>query len=209
MFAPGAGRFLGPVLAAAIAVALLLGLTSFLPMVAGAPLLAFLLALAGFFAVFFRDPERVPADGIVSAADGRVRAVEVEGDRLRISVFMNVGNVHVNRFPVDATVESVESSGTGHRPAYRPDAHHNVRRAYRLSSPLGEVEVVQMTGILARRLVSFVAAGDRARKGDRLGMIVLGSRVDVLLPSARVTPVVTVGARVRAGATPIARERSP
>jgi phosphatidylserine decarboxylase len=98
------------------------------------------------------------------------------------------------------------TEGAGHRPAYRPEAGHNVRRAYRLTTALGPVEIVQMTGILARRLVSFVSVGSTGRKGDRLGMIVLGSRVDVLLPADRVAPTVEVGQSVHAGTSPIARE---
>ena len=206
MFAPGAGRFLGPVAAAAVVVGVLGALDGGLRVVLGL-LAVVLVAVWVFFAVFFRDPERPPGEGIVAAADGRVRTVEREGDRLRISVFMNVANVHVNRFPMDAEVRTVVTSGQGFRPAYRDEARHNVRRSYRLSTSLGEVEIVQMTGILARRLVSFVRPGDSRGKGARLGMIVLGSRVDVLLPADRVVPTVASGARVRAGVTTVARER--
>jgi phosphatidylserine decarboxylase len=209
VFAPGAGRFLGPPAGAAALLALLVLLRVAPPV---APylvgLLVLALALTAFFAIFFRDPERAAGAGIVSAADGRVRAVEREGDRWRISVFMNVSNVHVNRFPTDGRVEEITTEGSGHRPAYRADAGHNVRRRYRLSTELGPVEVVQMTGILARRLVSFVAVGTSRRKGDRLGMIILGSRVDVLLPADRASPAVEVGESVRAGTTTIAREPS-
>jgi phosphatidylserine decarboxylase len=207
VFAPGAGRFLGPlgVVAGALAAFLLLGVW---PGAALYLLGFFVLAVAflGFFAVFFRDPERDPGTGIVSAADGRVRSVVREGDSWRISVFMNVTDVHVNRFPLEARVEAISTAGAGHRPAYRPDAGHNVQRSYRLSTALGPVEVVQMTGILARRLVSFVPVGATGRKADRLGMIVLGSRVDVLLPAGRTSPAVELGARVRAGTSTIARE---
>jgi phosphatidylserine decarboxylase len=168
--------------------------------------LAVAAALWLFLAAFFRDPERVPGEGVVSAADGRVRAVEREGERWRVSVFMNVSDVHVNRFPTDARVESIEDAGRGHRPAYTPDAAHNAQRVYRLTTAFGPVEVVQMTGVFARRLVSFVRPGAEGKKGDRFGMIVLGSRVDVLLPAARLAPCVQVGERVRAGASTIARE---
>jgi phosphatidylserine decarboxylase len=207
VFAPGAGRFLGPVAAAAALFALFFGL-GFWPAAATVLLGLFLLAaaLGVFLGIFFRDPDRAPGAGIVSAADGRVRAVERDGDCWRISVFMNVTNVHVNRFPVEGTVESIATVGTEHRPAYRADAGHNVQRSYRLSTPVGPVEVVQMTGILARRLVSFVAVGSSGRKGDRLGMIVLGSRVDVRISAAHATPTVTVGDRVRAGESTVARE---
>ncbi|HKN07794.1 MAG TPA: phosphatidylserine decarboxylase [Thermoplasmata archaeon] len=206
MFAPGAGRYLG----AAAAVLLVLAA---LPVARAVPLspawaagLATGLAVWVFFAVFFRDPDRSAGDGVVSAADGRIRAVEREGNVWRISVFMNVSNVHVNRFPVDGQVVAIESSGDGFRAAYRPDADRNVQRRYRLSTALGTVEVVQITGVVARRLVSFVRVGSAGKKGDRLGMIVLGSRVDVLLPADRTAPAVHVGDRVRAGTSSIARE---
>ncbi len=205
MFARGAVRLLGPA-AALLALDLAL-LVAFAPPlgraaeVAAAPLGA----LVVFLLVFYRDPERAAGDGIVSAADGRVRAVERAGDRWLVSVFLGVLDVHVNRWPTDVEVEAIESAGAGFRPAYRPDADANVRRTYRLRSAVGPVEVVQITGIVARRLVSFVAAGDHGRKGERFGMIVLGSRVDVLLPADRTEPTVRVGDRVRAGRSTIAR----
>lgn len=206
MFARGAGRYLGAGAAVLLVLAALPVLGVVALNVAWAGVLAAGILVWLFFATFFRDPERSPGDGIVSAADGRVRAVDREGDRWRISVFMNVTNVHVNRFPLDAEVVAMERSGSGFRAAYRPDADRNVQRLYRLSTRLGTVDVVQITGVVARRLVPFVRVGSVAKKGERLGMIVLGSRVDVLLPAGRTTPVVGVGDRVRAGASSIARE---
>jgi phosphatidylserine decarboxylase len=206
VFAPGAARFLG----AGVAVLLVLASLPVLGAVSLSPGWAALLIAGGavwaFFAAFFRDPERPLGEGIVSAADGRVRAVDREGDTWRISVFMNVTNVHVNRFPLEGRVDAIEGSGSGFRPAYRPDADRNVQRHYRLSTALGTVEVVQITGVVARRLVSFVRVGSTGKRGERLGMIVLGSRVDVLLPSDRTVPVVRVGDRVLAGASSLARE---
>jgi phosphatidylserine decarboxylase len=161
-----------------------------------------------FFAVFFRDPERVPGDGAVSPADGRVVQVAEEAGQWRIAVFMNVTDVHVNRFPVEAEVEGIDDSGEGFRPAYLPDATHNVQRRYRLRSRFGAVEVIQMTGFIARRLVSLVQPGEAHEKGDRLGMILLGSRVDLLLPVASFRPKVKVGDRVWAGRSTVAEERA-
>ena len=207
MFAPGAGRVLAAV-AAVLAVAAGLVAAGLLPHSAAAyAALGVAAAIWLFFAVFLRDPDRTPGAGIVSAADGRVRAVETVDGRLLVSVFMNVTNVHVNRVPLDGTFAAIATAGAGHRPAYRPDADRNVARSYALASEIGAVEVVQRTGIVARRLVSFVRVGDRRAKGDRFGMIVLGSRVDVLMPADRVTAAVRVGDRVRAGATTIARVR--
>ncbi|MCI4348208.1 MAG: phosphatidylserine decarboxylase [Thermoplasmata archaeon] len=177
----------------------------FLPGIVTAAVLA---GAWAFFAIFFRDPERVPGAGAVSAADGRVTLVAEEEGRWRIAVFMNVTDVHVNRFPLDAGVEGIEDSGEGFRPAYVPDATHNVQRRYRLSTRRGPVDVIQMTGVAARRLVSLVQVGEAYHKGDRLGMILLGSRVDVLLPVASFRPSVKPGDHVKAGQSTIAVERS-
>lgn len=207
MFAPGSGRYLA-------ASALGLALLSFGVAAAWVPrsyasglLLAIGWAFWLFFVIFLRDPERVAGEAIVAAADGRIRAVTDEGNQVRVSTFMNVTDVHVNRFPLDGEVQSVESAGAGFRPAFVEDARHNQRRHYHLTTAIGPVEVVQMTGFVARRLVSLVGPGTRGAKGDRLGMILLGSRVDVLLPTARVEVVARVGQRMRAGVTTIARER--
>lgn len=206
MFAPRSG---GPLVVTALLLAVVGALGA-------ARLLAFSLPALGawvgaivvwaFFAGFFRDPERTPAEGIVSAADGRVREVREVGEELLISVFMNVTDVHVNRVPVGGTFVRIGDGGAGHRAAYRGDAGRNVARTYEMATDLGPVRVVQITGVLARRLVSFVGLGETRAKGERFGMIVLGSRVDVFLPRHRVVPVVRVGDRVRAGVSAIARE---
>jgi phosphatidylserine decarboxylase len=207
VFAPRSGRFL---LVGALVLALW-AVAEALHWVHGVLwLAAFVLAVAlwAFLVVFFRDPDRQVGDGIVSAADGRVLLIGTEGERYQIAVFMNVTDVHVNRFPMGATVTSITPAGRGFRPAYDKDAHHNERLHYQLATSIGPVEVVAMTGIVARRLVSFVEPGDVHAKGDRLGMIVMGSRVDVFLPKDRIVPLVVPGQRVYAGTTPIARERT-
>lgn len=206
MFAPRAGRWIGPCVGAALLWGALLAVHA-LPAGPGElVVLVVLLAAALFFAIFFRDPERAPGPGIVAPADGRVRAIGTAGGRLLISVFMNVSDVHVNRAPLDATVESVAAAGEGFRAAFRPDADRNVRRHWHLATRLGPVEIVQITGVVARRIVPYVGAGAELRKGDRFGMIVLGSRVDLFLPADRVRAVVQVGDRVRAGRTTVAVE---
>ncbi len=206
MFAPRSG---GPLVLAALVLLLVGGLGAVGVLSFTLPTLALWVALCAtwtFFAWFFRDPERSPGEGVVSAADGRVREVQERGDELLISVFMNVTDVHVNRAPLAATFARVGDAGAGHRAAFRPDAERNVARTYELTTALGPVRVVQITGVFARRLVSFVRPGDRRAKGERFGMIVFGSRVDVVLPRARLVPTVRVGDRVQAGATTIARE---
>ena len=207
MFAPRTGV---PLAAAALALVAGGAAVALRLLPASGPLIAAFAIAVGlwaFLAAFFRDPERPVGEGVVSAADGRVREVRVAGDELLVSVFMNVTDVHVNRLPWDGRFVDVGTGGAGHRAAYRPDADRNVARSYRLETELGPVRLVQITGVVARRLVSFVRAGEARRKGERFGMIVLGSRVDVYLPAARVEPLVRVGERVVAGRTPIARVR--
>lgn len=208
MFAPRTGA---PLLFGAALLALL-ALLATLRMVPRTPAVFALLAAAGalwvFLLVFFRDPARTPGPDIVSGADGRVLSVGEEAGRVYVRVFMGVTNVHVNRFPLEGTVQSMEEGGRGFRPAYDPHASLNVQRRYRLDTRVGPVELVQVTGIFARRLVSFVKEGEHRIKGDRLGMIVLGSRFDAYFPSDRVQAIVSEGDVVRAGVTPIARERS-
>ena len=210
MFAPGAGRPIAFTTALAVLMALAgFGAYSTLALRDGLWGISAGFAIVAIgLSVFFRDPERPPGAGVVSAADGRIRAVDREGDLWRISVFMNVTDVHVNRFPLAARVEAIGDAGGGFRPAYREEARHNVRRVYRLLGEHGVVEVTQMTGAVARRLVSFVRPGEQYAKGDRLGMIALGSRVDVCLPAEAYTPAVQVGDRVTAGVTTIARDRA-
>jgi phosphatidylserine decarboxylase len=196
--------YAAPLLAVMTAV-LLWNRLLFLPSVLG-----LVVVVWGFFlflAYFFRDPARTPGDGIVSPADGKVLAAGPDGERTRIAVFMNVTDVHVNRVPLDGTITRIADGGEGFRPAFHPDAVHNVWRSYTMDTSIGDVEVVQMTGVVARRIVSFVQEGDKVGKGDRLGMIVLGSRVDLLFPTDRAKAKVKVGDRVRAGETCVARER--
>jgi phosphatidylserine decarboxylase len=176
-------------------------------------------ALAAFVATalvvnFFRDPERVvpAAPGLaVSPADGRVVLVGPARDpfsgeeRTRVCVFMNVFNVHVNRSPVRGAVS---------RMAYHPGkflnasldkaSEHNERLAWGLTDPEGrEWSVVQIAGLIARRIAPWAEEGDDLERGQRLGMIRFGSRVDVYLPSDY-HPSVTVGKKVLAGQTVLA-----
>ncbi|HDY87641.1 MAG TPA: phosphatidylserine decarboxylase [bacterium] len=168
-----------------------------------------------FIMNFFRDPERkVPQDkkAVLSAADGviiDVSTVEaegfVEGRALRIAVFMNIFNVHVNRSPVSGKVLK-----TVHRPGKKLSAF-NKRAEYEnehgdtdIETFFGIVRIRQIAGLLARRVITRVKSGDVLERGDRIGIIRLGSRVDVYLPLTYI-PVVTQGDHVRAGESAIAR----
>jgi len=165
---------------------------------------------AGVFALyFFRDPERVePVDAraVAAPADGKVIVVK-EGDfplyggrALKISIFMNVFNVHVNRAPLAGTVERVE-----HRPGrfFAADSGRaeleNETCALVLRHSGGErVVCVQMAGLIARRIVCWAEPGDELRRGERYGLIRFGSRVDVYLPPGAAVNV-RRGDKVRAG----------
>jgi len=167
---------------------------------------------------FFRDPERVtptregllvsPADGVVSLIELAVPPAELgmPGEALtRVSVFMNVFNCHVNRVPVAGTVTNI---------AYRPGKFLNAsldkasvdneRNSLRLQLADGrEIAVVQIAGLVARRIVCFIEAGVKLGTGERFGLIRFGSRVDVYLPGG-VDPLVSIGQTMVAGETVIA-----
>jgi len=176
---------------------------------------------------FFRDPDRVTPqrDGlVVSPADGVVLPIVPaalppaelgmgEGLRTRISIFMNVFDVHVNRAPYDAIVT---------RMSYRPGkffnasldkaSEHNERMSYRLrpagaTSDNDEIAVVQIAGLVARRIRPFVSEGRSVRAGERIGIIRFGSRVDIYLPVG-VSPIVAPGQRAVAGETVLADMRA-
>jgi len=153
-----------------------------------------------FLIVFFRDPERRTGRGIVSPADGRVLEADAAG---RLVVFMGLSNVHVNRAPLDGRIAAMTHTPGGHAPAYRPDARRNERVETVLETPIGPVTLVQVAGTVARRIVTYRAEGDRVKKGQRIGMIRFGSRVEVTLPGD-VRFVVRPGDRVRAGETTVA-----
>lgn len=193
--APGAWRYAAP----------LFGLGFLLPV---APLLA-LVGLAGGVAVlwFHRDPSRRPPDaGTVSPADGRVSVVRMEGDRVRVGVFLDVTDVHVCRAPADAVVESVEHRSGAHRPAFSKESDRNER----VDVDCGDFEVSLIAGAFARRIHPYVAPGDELRRGERIGHVSFGSRADVLLPPdvGREDVRVRRGDRVRAGEAVIAPEAS-
>ena len=156
-------------------------------------------------AAFFRDPERHPrASQLVAAADGRVTAVDRRGDgRWRIATYMSLRDVHVNRAPIDGVVVSVEHRPGGHLPAFDKDSERNERLHWRLDTARGELEIIQIAGALARRIVPYRAPGEQVRRGDRIGLIRFGSRVDVILPPG-LTPAVVVGDRLRAGESRLA-----
>ena len=191
------------------------GLVAVVGTLAGHPAAVVPLVVAvGFCLFFFRDPERVaPGDEriVVSPADGRVLAVvedrALDAPATRISIFMSPLDVHVNRNPVTGVVRDVTHTLGKFRAAFADKASlDNERNALVLEGGGRRYLVVQIAGALARRIVCHVGPGDPVRRGERFGMIMFGSRVDFYLP-AGVVPVVRVGDRVHAGATPVAEVR--
>ena len=167
-----------------------------------------------FVLQFFRDPPReVPNDprAVVSAADGRVVEVSkaqdpyVKRDALKVSVFMNVFNVHSNRSPVDGTVKEVKyAKGLFVNAAFDKASSDNERNALVIRLDNGvEISCVQVAGLIARRILCYVKAGERLARGQRYGFIRFGSRVDVYLPPGS-TPKVAIGDKVKASSTVLA-----
>lgn len=167
---------------------------------------------------FFRDPERTPPDGddvVVSPADGRVVDIEevregefLKADAVRVGIFMSLLNVHVNRAPTDGTV-----AFRGYQPgrflnARSPEAsRQNECSLVGIERPDGtRVLVKQIAGLVARRIVTACATDDAVGRGERIGMVKFGSRLEVYLPVCEgLKLTVMVGDKVRAGASPLGR----
>jgi len=164
-----------------------------------------------FFLWFFRDPRRRIPSGpgeIVSPADGVVTEADwietTSGSRYRISIFLNVFDVHVNRSPVAGTVKAVEYREGAFLNAMKPESGLlNEQTMVVIDAGGYDVSFKQIAGLLARRIVCKVNVGDRLERGQRVGMIKFGSRTDVLMP-ADVVPRVRTGMRVKGGSTVLA-----
>ena len=158
-------------------------------------LLAFLLTIVALWvAYFFRDPERTGDRGdtlVIAPADGRIVHITeideptfVHGKALRISIFMNVFNVHVNRYPVDGTVRYVHyNPGKFLNAAVEKSSLENEQMSVGLESGPFRILVRQIAGLVARRIVTYSKDGDVVKQGERFGLIRFGSRVDVFVPT--------------------------
>lgn len=158
---------------------------------------------------FFRDPHRTPPGDprlLVSAADGRVLEAGEENGRIKISVFMSVFNVHVNRAPFGGSVRSVAYNPGKFLAAWNDKASlDNEQTRISLATASGDVEVVQIAGLIARRIACWATPGRNFERGERIGLIRFGSRVDHFFPIGSVEVLVKRGDTARAGVTPIAR----
>jgi phosphatidylserine decarboxylase len=165
-----------------------------------------LLLLAAFVAFFFRNPRReIPLDPrvIVSPADGRVVKVERVGNVTRLSIFLSIFNVHVNRSPIAGRIEAIDYRRGKFKAAFDHSASvENERNVIMVTQGNIKLVFTQIAGLIARRIVCWKKVGDTVGKGELIGLIRFGSRVDVLFP-AGTDVTVEKGARVRGGSTPI------
>ncbi|MCF8024563.1 MAG: phosphatidylserine decarboxylase family protein [Desulfobacteraceae bacterium] len=168
------------------------------------------LAVTFFICWFFRDPDRVTPEetvAVIAAADGKVVSVRTleknpytEGPCLQIGVFMNIFNVHVNRVPCTGSIKKIRYVPGSFMSADREAAStKNEHNAVTIETKTGHtVAVVQIAGLVARRIICNIAEGQEVTAGQRFGMICFGSRVDLYLPEDT-QPAVSAGQRVRAG----------
>jgi phosphatidylserine decarboxylase len=166
----------------------------------------FLLLLTSFVAFFFRNPPRtIPEDPsiIVSPADGKVVKIDRVGSVTKVSIFLSLFNVHVNRSPIAGNIEALDYRKGKFKAAYNHDASvENERNVIMVSNGRIKLVFIQIAGVVARRIVFWKRIGDTVAKGDLVGLIRFGSRVDILFP-AGTEVTVAVGDRVRGGSSPI------
>lgn len=170
------------------------------------------LALGFFCFSFFRDPDRaVPEDpaAIVAPADGRVVVVTEEANAgrpgTRISIFLAIWNVHVNRSPAAGVITKVDYHAGQFLAAWDPKASaQNEQNVFTLATPIGNLEFKQIAGLVARRVVSWKKPQDVVAKGERIGLVRFGSRVDLWIPAGSEL-LVKVGDTVYGGSSTLAR----
>jgi phosphatidylserine decarboxylase len=173
-----------------------------------------MIVVAVWVAYFFRDPERSGERGdrvVISPADGKVVLITevdepafIHGRAMRVSIFMNVFSVHVNRYPISGTVKYVQyNPGKFLNAAVEKSSLENEQRSVGIESGPYRILVRQIAGLIARRIVTYSREGERVEQGERMGLIRFGSRVDVFMPTDA-TIRVKVGELAIAGTTPVA-----
>ena len=162
-----------------------------------------------FTIFFFRDPEREIGKNIVSPADGKIIKIEKikdsdVGDSIKVSIFMSILDVHVNRMPIDGKILKIERVEGNFFPAYSEESEKNEKNIILAETKIGKIKIIQIAGIFARRIVCYVKEGENIAKGERIGMIKFGSRVDLILPKDKVRLRIRVNDKLRAGVDEIA-----
>lgn len=170
-----------------------------------------MIIVVGFFLLFFRDPHRVVGEGLVAVGDGRIRTIlkineDVDcGPCICVSTFMNIYNVHVNRCPFNGTVIDIIHHRGLHLPAFTKESIKNERVIILLETSFGVIKIIQIAGTLARRIVPYIRKGDVLKKGDRIGLIRLGSRVDIYIPKLAINKITVKPLQmIKAGVTCLA-----
>ena len=140
--------------------------------------------------IFFRDPERKIGKYIVSPADGYIRDIYKINDQdigkcIILSIFMNIHNVHVNRMPIDGEIIDIKHISGSHIPAFKKESERNERVIIKIKTSIGIIKIVQIAGTIARRIVPYVEKNDTLKRGEKIGIIRLGSRVDLYLPNKK------------------------
>ena len=163
---------------------------------------------------FFRDPRRelhpdpdivyAPADGVIVGVD-RTQDEDIGGESLRISTFLALYDVHVNRSPYGGRITDATETPGGFAPAFLQRATDNHRKRLVIDREERRVVLVQIAGLVARKISSWAWRGDDVEPGQRIALIHFGSRAEVLVAAGEATATVETGQRVRAGVTPIAR----
>jgi len=172
-----------------------------------------------FCIFFFRNPKRAPlvtGSELISPADGKVLEIkDIEEDEFvggiskRVSIFMSPMDVHVNRSPCKGRIVKVVHKPGEFALAFKKDIDKENERNYILIQKGEErVLLVQIAGFLARRIISYVKEGDLVERGDAVGMIAFGSRVDIYIPQIY-EPMIQLNTKVKAGVTPLAKRREP
>lgn len=198
-----------------IFIALSLAAAAIAGLLGNASAIAAFLLISMFIAFFFRNPERHAPDGeglILAPADGRVLSVgratapETGAESVRVCTFMSVMNVHINRLPVSGVVrKAVYRAGQFLVASLDKASEKNERNILVIGDEAGrEIVIVQIAGLVARRIVCYLREGDALKRGGRFGLIRFGSRVDIYLPAGTKIDV-RPGDRVRAGETVIGR----
>lgn len=168
------------------------------------------LTLFIFTIFFFRDPERIfngDEDILLSPADGRVILVKEENGNILVSIFMNIFNVHINRSPIKGEIVSISHFKGNYISAYKEKSSLENERVKWVVKGEREVEFVQIAGLVARRIHILKRIGDSVERGERVGVIAFGSRVDLTFKGEDYNLLIKEGSCVKAGLTPIAKRR--
>ena len=161
--------------------------------------------------VFFRDPDRKIGDDIVSPADGYIRDIykfnDVDiGECIILSIFMNIHNVHVNRMPIGGTIIDAKHLPGSHIPAFKKDSDKNERYIIKIKTDIGMIKIIQIAGTIARRIIPYIKKNESIKKGEKIGIIKLGSRVDLYLPNTKKLKIkVKIGDKIKAGESSVAK----